>query len=157
MDNCCFSEVLTLNCNDMKICGSPFFTQLSKLTFGTRSVEWCWFGWVQLSSIFCFFSTNLLKDEESYLGGRTCYCKLGNTYPSLIEKGKLISWIFQWQNSFQILHSFPYEYRYLWRVSCPEFVGQGLWSLPCSELVEMILSSQFKGNPMFRRPGGGNF
>ena len=135
MDKYGFSEVLTLNCKDMKIYGSLFFIQLSKLTFGTRLEEWYWLGWAQLSSIFCFFLTSLLKDEESYLGRRTCYCKLGNTYPSLIKKGKLISWILQWQNSFQILHYFPYEYRYLRRVSCLEFWGQGLWSLPCSELL----------------------
>lgn len=36
MDKYGFSEVLTLNCKDMKICGSLFFIQLSKLTFGTR-------------------------------------------------------------------------------------------------------------------------
>lgn len=34
-----FSEVLTLNCKDMKIYGSLFFIQLSKLTFGTRLEE----------------------------------------------------------------------------------------------------------------------
>lgn len=86
MDKYCFSGALTHNRKDVRICGSLFLcnSQNSHLAPDGKSDV----GSEELSYLpfSAASSQQVSEDEESRVVGRTCYCRLGNTYPFFLRK-----------------------------------------------------------------------
>lgn len=94
---------------------------------------------VQRSSVIFHFLLLLLskspEDEESHVVGRTCYCRLGNTYPFFLRKINWYLGFFQGRPHFKYCIVFPVN-TLIWRDSpALIFGGQELRSLLCSELL----------------------
>lgn len=113
----------------MKICGSLFFIQLSKLTFGTRLEEWYWLAepnylpFSASSQQVSWRMRNLSWKKD------VSYCKLGTPILLLLRKA---SWYLGFFNG---RTHFKYYIISLWiQISAesllPWVLGSGLWSLP---------------------------